>query len=322
MTIQYGIVSTASIVPRFVQGVRDSREGEVRAICSRSLKRAQKVAEKLQIPVAYGSYEELLNDSQIDVVYIATINDLHYEYAKMALLADKHVVVEKPFVLEKRQATDLFRLAHTRRKFLMEAQKEVFLPITEKVKEWAENRIGKVGYINMMASFPGRFDYDHWMFDTKHGGGCLWGSNSYTVAYLQYLFHPKLIEYTARATFAPTKTDHCIQMTYVLDNNILVGSTITMNVPTRNVMEIYGDKGYIQIENYWKAREAKLVCNGQTEVCEIPCPCEFVYEVDHINDCITKGLTESPVMTGEMTVKITEITEFMYHEIHSWEEED
>ena len=99
MKIRYGIVSTATIVPRFVQGVKDSDHGVVHAICSRSLKKAEQMAKELDIMNAYGSYEELLQDKDIDIVYIPTPNYLHYEYAKKALLANKHVLLEKPFTL-------------------------------------------------------------------------------------------------------------------------------------------------------------------------------------------------------------------------------
>ena len=83
--IKYGILSTASIVPRFVKGVRESGNGEVTAIASRGEAKAKQKAEELNIEKYYGSYEELYEDKDIDVIYIATINFLHYQNIKDAL---------------------------------------------------------------------------------------------------------------------------------------------------------------------------------------------------------------------------------------------
>ena len=131
MPIRYGIVSTASIVPRFVAGVQASQTGEVVAIASRSLSKAQEVATTLGIPKAYGSYEELYADPTVDVIYVATYNKGHYPVAKAALFAGKHVLVEKPFALTLDEAEELFAIAKEKKRFLMEAQKAVFLPITQ-----------------------------------------------------------------------------------------------------------------------------------------------------------------------------------------------
>jgi predicted dehydrogenase len=89
--IRYGIISAAQIVPRFVAGVKESKDGEVVAIAARDYARAQEMAEQLEIPNVYGSYQELLQDTTIDIVYIAVYNKGHYETAKEALLANKHV---------------------------------------------------------------------------------------------------------------------------------------------------------------------------------------------------------------------------------------
>ena len=97
MTIKYGIISTAQVVPRFIAGVRESQSGEVAAVASRDLAKAQAFAQQHQIPTAYGSYQELYRDPTIDIVYIATYNAGHYAAAKEALLAGKNVLLEKPF---------------------------------------------------------------------------------------------------------------------------------------------------------------------------------------------------------------------------------
>ena len=108
--IRYGILSTASTVRRFAGAMEETGTGKVTAIASRTQLRAEEAAAALGIPTAYSDYHELLKDPDIDAVYIPVINSLHYAYARDALLAGKHVVMEKPFVLHAEQARELFEL--------------------------------------------------------------------------------------------------------------------------------------------------------------------------------------------------------------------
>jgi len=106
--IRYGILCTASIVERYIQGIRNSKDGVVYAIASRTDEKAKQAAQRFGIDHWYGSYESLMQDENIDVVYIPTMNTLHYENAKMALGYHKNVVMEKPFVLDAKEAEELF----------------------------------------------------------------------------------------------------------------------------------------------------------------------------------------------------------------------
>lgn len=115
--VRYGVVSTAQVAPRFIEGVRLTDNGEVVAVSSRQLSQAQAFAAKHNIPKAYGSLKEMLADDAIDAIYVANINKAHYPTAKEALLAGKHVLVEKPFTLTYQQATELFEIARERQLF-------------------------------------------------------------------------------------------------------------------------------------------------------------------------------------------------------------
>ena len=108
---KYGILSTASIVPRFINALRESGRGEVVAIASRSEEKAAEKAKEWNIPKSYGSYEALLADPEVEVVYVAMINSEHYTYTLKALEAGKHVICEKPFTLNHEHARHLFQVA-------------------------------------------------------------------------------------------------------------------------------------------------------------------------------------------------------------------
>lgn len=313
--IKYGILSTASIVERFINGINESHDGVVEAIASRSLDKAMIQAGRLNIKKYYGCYEDLYKNKNIDVIYIPTVNALHYRDCKNALMHKKHIIVEKPFVLHYEEAQELFDLAKKNHCFLMEGQKAVFLPATKKVKELIEKGIiGELKYIEFKAGFPNRFTSDHWMYDFHMGGGALYGSATYTIEYLQYLFdHPNMTidgSYIASVT----QTDEICNFQIKLNDKILVSSTIAMNVNLKNEAVFYGDKGYIVVPYFWKANQLDVYLNTEeTRHFHFPYNSEFVYEIEHVNDCIKKGKIQSPIMNQDKTIQTIQLVTDLYH---------
>ena len=129
MELRYGILSTSSIAPRFIAAVRESGKGEIVALSSRTLEKAQNKASEWDIPTAYGSHAELLQDEMVNIVYISNVNTQHYPWAKAALEAGKHVICEKPCTTTVAQTKELYALARQKGLFFMEAQKMLFLPL-------------------------------------------------------------------------------------------------------------------------------------------------------------------------------------------------
>ena len=178
----------------------------------------------------------------------------------------------------------------------MEAQKALYLPTTSKVKELINSEIiGKIKYLEFKAGFPGRFTYDHWMYDLSLGGGALYGSATYTIEYLQYLFdHPNLT-IDGTCIKCSTGADEICNFQLKINNSILASSTIAMNVALKNEAVFYGELGYIVVPNYWKSNQL-----------------EFVYEIEHIHQCINNGRLESPIMNKEKTIETIKLVEQLY----------
>lgn len=317
--IRYGILSTASIVGRFITGIRESQDGEVYAIASRTVEKAKEAALQYHIENYYGSYDELYNDNNIDIIYIPTVNGFHYRDCKNALLHHKHVIVEKPFTLTSYQAKELFDLAKQQGCFLMEAQKCVFLPATLQLKKIIDQHIiGDIHYIELKAGFPGRFDDNHWMYDLSMGGGALYGSATYTIEFLQYLFNNPKFNISGSCLKCPTGSDEICNFQLKIDNHILVSSTIAMNVALKNEAVFYGDKGYIDIPNYWKSSKLNVyIYDKHTEHFYFPYTSEFVYEINHIHHCLNQNLLTSPIMTPEKTIEACYLVETLYNQ---WKE--
>lgn len=136
--LYYGILSTSSIAPRFIAAVRAAGAGEIAAVSSRTLEKAMEKAAQWGIPKAYGSHRELLEDREVNIVYISAVNSQHYPLAKAALEMGKHVVCEKPCTTSAAHTRELFALARERKLFFMEAEKMLFLPAILQVRKEIE----------------------------------------------------------------------------------------------------------------------------------------------------------------------------------------
>ena len=298
MELCYGILSTSSIAPRFVAAVRQCGKGKIVALSSRTLEKAREKAKQWDIPTAYGSHEELLQNKTVNIVYISNVNTAHYSWAKKALLAGKHVICEKPCTTTAAQTQELYELAMERGLFFMEAQKMLFLPAVLAVKERLA-QLGKITMVDMNHSFSAA--YNGWLFDEAAGGGPLLSSGIYAVQLILWLFGD-----IAQIGGVASKLENGVEWQYVLtgetESGVLFSAKNSTRVTLDNTCRIFGEKGFVELPEYWKARKAIFHVDGKTQVLEFPCEHELVYEAEHIAECIEKGLLSSPVITKELSV--------------------
>ncbi|SET45213.1 Predicted dehydrogenase [Enterococcus malodoratus] len=311
--IRYGVLSTAQVVPRFVAGVKESQDGIVTAIASRGIEKARKMAQELAIPTAFGSYEELCQSEEVDIVYVAVYNKGHYDAAKLALLNNKHVLLEKPFTMTLKQAEELFAIAKERQLFLMEAQKALFLPITNQIQQIIqEGKLGNVRWLDSVTAYP-NIDHISWFRDLSAGGGVFRGAGTYPLEYMQHLLNASPDEAKGTLTFPEGQSDAQAQITLNFPNGVIGTIFLTVDLDLTKRMIIYGDKGKIIVPDFWKTDTAEIQYkDGQTETLRAVQNSEFVFEVDHVNDCLKQKRTESPIVTKELTLKTVAITESIY----------
>lgn len=299
MQLNYGILSTSSIAPRFIAAVRSGESGEILALSSRTEEKAREKAILWNIPRAYGSHEALLRDPDVNIVYISTVNALHFQWAMAALEAGKHVICEKPMTTSADQTRQLFAKAREKGLFLMEAEKMLFLPAILEVKRRIDSgELGQMYMAELSHSFPA--SYNGWMFDASAGGGPLLSSGIYAVQLLQFLFGR--IE---NIQGIKSSLEDGTEWQYVLAGSTESGVLFNAKNSTRAVLDntarIFGTKGWAEIPEYWKARRVTFHIDGKAETKEFPCEHELVYEASHISDCIGQGLLNSPVVTEEIT---------------------
>lgn len=306
--IRYGILSTSSIAPRFIAAVREAGAGEICAVSSRSLEKAREKAAEWGIPRAFGSHMELLEDPEIDTVYISTVNAQHEPWARAALEHGKHVICEKPCTTSAEATRALFALAREKGLFLMEAQKMLFLPAVQAVRERiAAGDLGRIHLAEFRHSFAP--SYNGWMFDPKAGGGTLLSSGIYVTSLLLWLLGP-----IRSCTGVRSLTDTGVECQYIFSGETESGALFSAANSTRAMLQdgarLYGEKGWVDLPNYWKARKAVFHLDGrEPETVEFPCEHELIYEVRHIQKCRRKGLLTSLVVTEELSVAAIEALE-------------
>ncbi len=296
----FGLLSTSSIAPRFLAALRQTGRGEAVALSSRSLEKAQEKAAQWNIPKAYGSHQELLDDKDVNIVYISNVNSEHYPWAKQALECGKHVICEKPCTTNEKHTRALYALAREKGLFFMEAEKMLFLPALQTVKD----RLPELGQIHMAElshSFPG--SYNGWMYDLSAGGGPLLSSGIYAVHLVLWLFGE-----IADIRGVKSTLENGAEWQYILTGSTKSGVLFSAKNSTRAVLDntarIFGENGYVEIPEYWKARKAIFYRKGkEPEAVEFPCEYELSYEVEHIADCFAKRLLASPVITEELSVE-------------------
>lgn len=301
MDLNFGILSTSSIAPRFIAALREAGIGSILALSSRSLEKAKEKAAQWEIPTAYGSHMELLEDPRVNIVYISTVNAQHHPWAKAALEKGKHVICEKPCTTSASQTRELFALAREKGLFLMEAEKMLFLPAVQEV--YRRIHAGEMGTVHM-AELTHSFaaSYNGWMFDAQAGGGPLLSSGIYAVHLLTWLLSP-----IAHIHGTPTLGPDGVERQYILTGSLENGTLFAIKNSTLSTLDntarFYGTEGWAELPEYWKARKAIFHFPGkEAEILEFPCQHELVYEVRHIGECMQQGLLTSPVITEELSV--------------------
>lgn len=309
--VRWGIVSTGRITHQFVQDFEFVPNGEVIAVASRSRDSANEFAGQYGIPRAYSSYSQMLEDPEVDAVYIATPHTLHYQNTIDALQARKHVLCEKPFTVGVRQARALFHLADQSSVFVMEAMWTYFLPAIIKAQEWVNGgRIGELRQVKADFGYPLLpFDPDLREYDSELAGGCLLEMGIYPVALAWLFLRQDPADIHAVVHNAPNGVEDEVAMLFDYGAG---GSVATLGTSFRSKLRnwayIIGEEGYIAIPDFWRASECSLYhldtrvdhfADGRTSL-------GFNYETVAANEDILAGRQQNRTMPWTNTIRFQE----------------
>ncbi|NKB97010.1 MAG: oxidoreductase [Pseudomonadales bacterium] len=303
MTIRWGILATGSIAHKFAEGVSESRLGQLQAVGSRSQESADHF--KVQYPglsSAHASYEALINDPEVDAIYVATPHTDHAKWAIRALQAGKAVLCEKPLGLNHAQVMAMVEAASRQQTFLMEAFMYRVHPQTQKILDLiAEGAIGSVRHIEAQFGFNTPIVESSRLFANELAGGGIMDVGCYPVS-LARLVAGEPVEITGRGHIGQTGVDEWASALLTFAGDVTAQLSTAVQLDLQNNATIYGSEGRIEIVEPWHPRGntwSLQVHGSNAQVVSGETANIYALEADHVAECLKAGLVQSPKMNWQ-----------------------
>ncbi|CAL8349790.1 unnamed protein product [Merluccius merluccius] len=317
MAARWGICSAGKISHDFTVALKSlpEEDHQVVAVAARHLEDAQEFAEKHSIPHAYGSYEEMSADPDVDVVYIGSIHPQHLRLCLLFLNARKNVLCEKPLAMNSREVQEILACAGANRVFLMEGAWTRFFPASLEIKRLlAQGELGEVKMVR--AEFGAPLLGIPRAVEKDLGGGALLDIGIYCLQFACMVYNgekPESVQVTGGRL--ETGVDECMVVTLRYSRNRLAVCMCTNAVQLPNEAVISGTKGSIRVPApMWSP--TSLIVNGKETQYPVPepyLPLNFVnstglrYEAEEVRQCLLKGLKESPGMSHADSLLLAEL---------------
>ena len=252
--INWGILSTAKINPALIKPLRGSKRTELLAVASRSQSSADAYAREWKIPRAYGTYDELLSDPDIDVIYNPLPNNMHTEWTVKAMRAGKHVLCEKPLALTLAEVDEIIAVSKETGKVVTEAFMYRHHPQTLKVQE-----IVASGVLGKLQLIKGSFTFTlnrkgNYRFVKEMGGGSIWDVGCYPISYARMVVGEEPVEVFGWQVLGQDGADDTFVGQMKFSNGVLAQFDSSFILPPRKFMEIVGREGILKIPNPFNPR--------------------------------------------------------------------
>jgi predicted dehydrogenase len=307
--IRWGILGCGKIANKFANDLKLVEHATLAAVASRDKSKAQEFATQYNAARFFTTYEELVSDKDVDVIYIATPHGLHYEHAMLCLKHHKAVLCEKAFALNSKQANEMIAFAREQKVFIMEAFWTKFLPQYKKVIEIIQSGVlGEIRWIQADFGFNPGEPVPQRLVDPLLGGGSLLDIGIYPVFLAQSLLG-KPVEIQAAITPTVTGVDEQCAMLMKFSNGAIANLSSTLSAHTPVEAVIAGTEGRIMLKNrFHNAIGIVEVAMGKDIPQTIDVHREdgygYQFEARHVGECLRSGLTESPVMTHQDTLQL------------------
>jgi predicted dehydrogenase len=303
MKIRWGILACGRIAKKFAADLELAEGAELVAVASRDKQRAIDFSNEFPAKYAFGSYQELVEHPEVDVIYIASPHAQHHEHTLLCLNHGKAVLCEKAFAINSPQASEMIELARKKNIFLMEALWSSFLPHYLKVREMiSEGMIGEVKGVLANFGFKPMDPVPDRLFNPDLGGGALLDIGIYPVFFAQSILG-KPDKILASMDIASTGVDEQCSMIFQYKNGQTASlfSSLASNLETD--ADIFGTKGRIRLTSRFYEPSATIlyypdkVESRQIVSLERENGWGYQHEIRHVNECLRKGLNESPIHT-------------------------
>lgn len=291
--LNWGLLSTAKINRALIKPLNASKRTRLLAVASRSQSSADAYAKEWKIPRAHGSYEALLNDPEIDVIYNSLPNHLHAEWTIKALRAGKHVLCEKPFAPTLDEVDAVIAASRETGKVVAEAFMYRHHAQTLKVKEILDSgKLGTLKFIKGAFSFKLEREGDIRWMSSELGGGSVWDVGCYPISYARMLVGAEPAEVFGWQVLGTGGSDDTFIGQMRFSNGVLMQFDSSFVVPFRSYMEIVGSDATLFVPNPFKPGKnniLQLSQGGAETIIKVKGEELYMGEVDDMCDAILKG---------------------------------
>ena len=308
----WAILGCGKIARKFVADLSLLGNANLYAAASRSLENAKEFADQLGFEKAYGSYQEMVEDPDVDIVYIATPHAKHLEHSLLCLNNKKAVLCEKAFAMNTKEVDQMIEASESNNTFLMEAFWTIFSAKFNKVLELAKDKdLGQLRFVKSDFMFKADFDPDKRLYNIDLGAGSLLDIGIYPIfRSLMLLGKPTSIK--TMANIRPTGVEDSISMLFGYENGAMAVLTSSFESSCNNETELCFEHGFIK---FIREPEFPILMekNGVQEEIYIEQPKGMGYELEaiHVMECLDKGLTQSPVLPLSASRDLMEILDWV-----------
>lgn len=308
--INWGVLGTADIAKGCtIPGMQQAENCNLYAIAGRSPEKAEQFRQQFGFEKAYGSYDALLADENVQAVYIPLPNHLHLEWTKKALQAKKHVLCEKPLAVNTEEAEEMFRCARENGVILMEAFAYLHSPLVAAVKQDAEH-LGNLRYMES-AFVTSDYPLENIRMRKETFGGCTYDLGCYAVSQILWIFGEEPVDVQACAVFTPQGIDTLCTGVMTFQNGAKAQFTSGMALPTGQSrrldrFQIHGDNGSILSHAEFNQQGNlawQLTLNGKTAQKTVFAPQNYHLEVEQLGRCILEG--EAPHVSEHFSLMLS-----------------
>lgn len=302
-----GIIGCGTIAARMAKTLNGMKGVNCYAVASRSLDKAKAFAQEWHFQKAYGSYEELVEDENTDLIYIATPHSQHYKNARLCIMHKKPVLCEKPFMPNASQAEELFRLAEENHTFITEAIWTRYMPSAAKLRQLLDSGIiGTPFTLSANLSYP--ISQKDRIRQPELAGGALLDIGIYTLNFAAMAFGSDIESTHSACQLMDTGVDAQESITLFYKDGKMAALQSSVYAKSDRQGVISGDKGHIIVENINNPEKIRVVDSNYKTVAEYEFLSEqitgFEYEVQACIEAIENGWIESPYMPHEETLRI------------------
>lgn len=313
--IKWGIRGTGHIANRFAKGLMENPDSELQTVVSRNLDTAQAFSDNYHGNQVFDDFDKMLKEADIDILYIATPNNFHFDEIMKTLDAGISVLSEKPMVDNHEQFTEVIAKAKEKDLFLMEGMWSRFFPAMKQAADWVKT--GKIGeIINVKADFSYDMDLEKdqpWKAGIENHAGALRDVGIYSLAFADLFFQkqPQKINYSMIKNNGVDQRIHLF-LDYGDAKAAFLSAAFTHH--GNSTAEIVGSDGLIQVgPEFWYPTTAKLIRDLKVvEEFYQPYPATgFQFEAAEVVACLNQGLKESPLYTWQDSSRIADIIEMV-----------